>query len=373
MAGTASRSPRRGSGSRMPSISTSPDSQCLPQTSKRAHGLLVGTVGEQGAVASAVELRARVVGHAAVDRHVRHLLARLLDHADAVKRQARLARRASGRARGSAAAARLASRRRAGRATRPRTRGSRAAVRPRRTGCQGRRRGRPPRAPTRARRSPSASRSSRARRGGRSSCEPMCRWTPATSRPASRAAAAAASASAGGSPNFEPWWAVRIFSCVSASIPGVTRTRARRTPAAAARCASSSASSTTNRTSRFGGGPQLLVALVVAVHDDPLALDPGAPRELELAERRDVGAEALGREQPQERDVRERLQAVERERLGRRLAVGARGVAGSSARSRRRAACRTRRRGPRRGRRRRSARRLRRRRSRGRAKARSRS
>ena len=77
---------------------------------------------------------------------------------------------------------------------------------------------------------------------------------------------------------------------------------------------------------RLRGGPQLLVALVVAVHDDPLAGDTCPAGELELPERRDVGAEALGREQPQQLDVRERLQAVERERIRGRLAVGARGV-----------------------------------------------
>ena len=125
----------------------------------------------------------------------------------------------------------------------------------------------------------------------------MCRWTPATSSPASRAAAAAASASSGGSPNFEPWWAVRISSCVSASIPGVTRTSARRTPAAAARSGLVERVEHDEAHVRLGGGPQLLVALVVAVDDDPLARDPGAAGELELAERRDVGAEALGREQ----------------------------------------------------------------------------
>jgi hypothetical protein len=75
----------------------------------------------------------------------------------------------------------------------------------------------------------------------------MCRCTPAGSRPAARAAATACSASSGGSPNFEPSWAVRIFSCVSASIPGVTRTSTSRTPASVARSTSSRASRTTKR------------------------------------------------------------------------------------------------------------------------------
>ena len=47
-------------------------------------------------------------------------------------------------------------------------------------------------------------------------------------------------------PNFEPWWPVRIFSWVSASIPGVTRISVRATPAARARSISSSESSTTS-------------------------------------------------------------------------------------------------------------------------------
>ena len=110
---------------------------------------------------------------------------------------------------------------------------------------------------------------------------------------------------------------MRIASCVSASTPGVTRTSTRRTPAAAARSGSSSASSTTSATGS-GGGAQLLVGLVVAVHEQPVAVDARAPREGELAERRDVGAEALLGQQPHHRDVRERLRAVDDERLGRR-------------------------------------------------------
>ncbi len=59
----------------------------------------------------------------------------------------------------------------------------------------------------------------------------------------------------------------------------------------------------------LGRGAQLLVALVVAVHDEPLAGDSRRPRERQLPERRDVGAEPLLGEQPQQRDVRERLDA----------------------------------------------------------------
>ena len=53
------------------------------------------------------------------------------------------------------------------------------------------------------------------------------------------------SASSGDIPNFEPTWPVRIASCVSASIPGVTRASMRSTPAARARSSSSTESSTT--------------------------------------------------------------------------------------------------------------------------------
>jgi hypothetical protein len=45
------------------------------------------------------------------------------------------------------------------------------------------------------------------------------------------------------------------------------------------------------------GGAQLLVALVVAVDDDPLAGDAGPLSERKLAERRDVGAQTLAREE----------------------------------------------------------------------------
>ena len=63
-------------------------------------------------------------------------------------------------------------------------------------------------------------------------------------------------------------------------------------------------------------GRELLVGLVVAVDDEPVAREPGRPRERELAERRDVRAEPLLGEQPQQRDVRERLRPVDDERVG---------------------------------------------------------
>ena len=59
------------------------------------------------------------------------------------------------------------------------------------------------------------------------------------------------------------------------------------------------------------------------MEDEPFAGNPRRLRERELAERRDVGADALLREQPQQRDVRERLRAVDDERARRRVAVRA--------------------------------------------------
>jgi hypothetical protein len=54
-----------------------------------------------------------------------------------------------------------------------------------------------------------------------------------------------------------------------------------------------------------------------------VARDAGALRELELAERRDVRAEALGREQPQDGQVRERLRPVDEQRARHSFAVRA--------------------------------------------------
>src|SRR5438132_275614 len=73
---------------------------------------------------------------------------------------------------------------------------------------------------------------------------------------------------------------------------------------------------------RTRGRAELLLRLVVAVEDQPLPGNPRRPREGELAERRDVRAGSLLREQPQERDVRERLRPVDDEHPGRGLAVG---------------------------------------------------
>ena len=78
------------------------------------------------------------------------------------------------------------------------------------------------------------------------------------------------------------------------------------------------------RGARACRGRQVVVALVVPVEDDVLACDAGGARICELARGRDVGAEALRSEEPQQRDVRERLRAVENERSRRRLEVLAR-------------------------------------------------
>jgi hypothetical protein len=69
--------------------------------------------------------------------------------------------------------------------------------------------------------------------------------------------------------------------------------------------------------------PQLLLRLVVAVEHDAVAGDPGGAGETELAEGRDVGADAQIREQTEQRDVREGLRPVDDQRVRRRLAVGA--------------------------------------------------
>ncbi len=58
----------------------------------------------------------------------------------------------------------------------------------------------------------------------------------------------------------------------------------------------------------FGGRvAEKRLALVVAVHDDLVAAEPGGPGELELAARRNVGADALLAEKAKDGHVRERL------------------------------------------------------------------
>ena len=67
----------------------------------------------------------------------------------------------------------------------------------------------------------------------------------------------------------------------------------------------------------LGGEPELLVRFVVAVDDEPVARQSRGLRERELAERRDVRAEPLFGEQAQEGHVRERLRAVDDQRVAR--------------------------------------------------------
>ena len=125
-------------------------------------------------------------------------------------------------------------------------------------------------------------------------------WTWSPSIPGERRSAS--SESSGVSPNFEPWWPVRIFSWVSASIPGVTRISVLVIPAARARSISSSESRTTSAPA-CGGRGELRVGLVVAVDDHALSGIPAASREPELPERGDVGADPLLEEDPHQRTL----------------------------------------------------------------------
>ena len=61
----------------------------------------------------------------------------------------------------------------------------------------------------------------------------------------------------------------------------------------------------------LGCEPKLLVRLVVAVDDEPVACQSRGPCECELTERRDVRAEPFLGEEPQQGDVGERLRAVD--------------------------------------------------------------
>ena len=127
-----------------------------------------------------------------------------------------------------------------------------------------------------------------------------------------------------GSPNFEPAWPVRIDSCVSASIPGVTRTSMRPTPAAARSLELLDASRGRRARLRFRGRASSSSDLLLPCTTSRSPSMPGPLREAQLAERRDVRADPLLREQPQDRHVRERLRAVDDERVGRGRAVRAR-------------------------------------------------
>ena len=107
---------------------------------------------------------------------------------------------------------------------------------------------------------------------------------------------------------------MRIASCVSASTPGVTRTmhaahaRLGRAPGLVERVED-------DERACLGRRAQLLVRLVVPVHEQPVALDPGAARERELTQRGHVRAEPFLGEQAHQRDVRERLRPVDDERV----------------------------------------------------------
>ena len=157
----------------------------------------------------------------------------------------------------------------------------------------------------------------------RASCEPTWKCTPATSIPSPRASAITASARSGGEPELR---------LVVRGLDRLVRDRldARRQPdehashAGRGRRAGSSGASSTTVAPASAAAAQLLVRLVVAVEEDALAGDARRLREGELAERRDVGADALVGEHPQQRDVRERLRPVDDERVRRGVAVRAR-------------------------------------------------
>src|SRR4029450_1017052 len=102
VAGTARTSPRCGSGGSTRSMRASPDPECVPRTEKALTALallaanrddaarrLCDAVRKQSRVLRAVELRARIVRHAAVNRDVRGLLARPFDDTDAVEGHSR--------------------------------------------------------------------------------------------------------------------------------------------------------------------------------------------------------------------------------------------------------------------------------------------
>ena len=72
---------------------------------------------------------------------------------------------------------------------------------------------------------------------------------------------------------------------------------------------------------RLGRAAQELVLLVVAVDHEPFARQARAKRELELADRRNVGAKTFFGEQAQHGDRRERLRPVGDQRSRRRFEV----------------------------------------------------
>ena len=294
-------------------MSTSPDSQCIPATLTLSLGRLVGAGGRDARCRR--RRRAAGAGCRTCRRRRRPRCARAAASRRRPGRGSRPpARRASAPARARPRARRAPPRRTPSAPSRPRVAASSAA-----SGACSSRLCRipkpPPRSATRGVQ-PSASRHEAANDASRTivsacasksaSCEPTWTWSPSTSSPRASASSTSARACAGGSPNFEPWWPVRIASCVSASTPSVTRTSTRRTPAAAASSASSGASSTTAAPSAAASRQERLV-LVVPVHDELGAGEAGGARERELARGSDVGPDPLRAQQPQHRDVGEGL------------------------------------------------------------------
>ena len=127
---------------------------------------------------------------------------------------------------------------------------------------------------------------------------------PRTSSPAAAQRSAACGSSASGMPNFESSWPVAILSWVSGRIPGVTRSRTRWPRPAATRSSRSISSSESTMmwpTPASTACSSSASALVVAVHVDPLGVEAGVQRQVELAAGGDVAGEPLLGEEPQRR------------------------------------------------------------------------
>ncbi len=109
-------------------------------------------------------------------------------------------------------------------------------------------------------------------------------------------------------PNFEPAWPVRIAACVSATTPGVTRIITSTGACERAR-ACRARRSCRRRSARRASAAACSSArgLRVAVEDDPVAVEAGLLGQRELAAGRDVDAQALLVEDPQDRRAGEGL------------------------------------------------------------------
>ena len=103
---------------------------------------------------------------------------------------------------------------------------------------------------------------------------------------------------------------MRIASCVSVSTPGVTRIDDA-AHARLGRAAGLVERVQDDERARVGRRAQLLVRLVVPVHEQPVALDPGTAGERQLAQRGHVRAEPFLGEQAHQRDVRKGLRPVD--------------------------------------------------------------